>query len=267
MIDKYEEDFFNIFDFLILLYKKKLTLILFVIFGIFIGYFFKTQSINNQSVISITINNEPVSYKKSEVYNGFRKMFFKKDVFDGWKNNRETLIKFDDIRNDSMINGILISRPTSEMMVHFKTNDSKVVAELNVKDLNEANDIFSYFEYLNLIVSKEYNDRLQKEKKILENIIYGQMKVSSEETNTDKIPLQIVDATIYSFLGIDRFISKYKNNDLVFSITRPTELSDNSFAYLNYLMTIIFFILGIIFIVFIEGFKNHIKKINNNLDK
>lgn len=267
MVYKYEEDFFNIFDFLILLFKKKLTLISFVIIGISISFYFKVQNVKNQSEIIIRVNNEPTSYKMGQVLEDFKKVFYKKETFDRWKNNRETLIKFDNIRNYSIVDNILTTRPDTMRTVQFKNEGGNVVAKLNVQSLEEADEIFNYLTFLNKLISKEYYNRLIKEKNILENIIFGDINVAGKKNDNDRIPLQILDNTLYNFLGVDRFISQYNQKELIFEISRPLELSSSRSPYIYYIIVILFLILGIIFITFIEGFKNHLKKNNHNLDK
>ncbi len=242
------EDDFNIYDFIIMLYEHKITILIFVLIGISTTIFTYTKKI--QYEISIIIDNPPPQNNKDEkTFNHLLRLFYDEKTFANWDGLKKSSFQFKDIKKSFEENGINLIKSEGDLPVSFKSSSNpeggnyKYIALLSLENDKHINDIYNYLNYLNDIISNDYKRHSLREKKLLINM--------EEKSNLSN-----------QLITNDRFISFLEENMLVYFIERPKKINKQTpkIIILQTYPVFLSLLFGIIFVTFRSGFQNHIKQ-------
>ena len=200
-----EIDLFKLFK---TLWDSKRQISAFIVIAVLLSgsfIFFKTPLYKSELFYSI--DTIPPFYQKEKVSIDFKKKFYSKSTFKGWrKSNYNTSLVFEDFSATEVINGFVLSKSVAGPLATLeKKNDSYIL--VNSDHLSILDDFFKYAEYINNLLKVEYINRAKDELNIIET------KFKDFSGTNDTIISQI--------LTIDRYIAAVKKGD-VFTIQNPT---------------------------------------------
>ena len=255
-----DNDFFNIFEFILMLYKNKFTILIFVFIGSLFTIYFYNESNTYKSNINISINNKPPFSQERNIYDHLERLFYLEVEFKKWNKNHKSTINFNHIRNNFEKDGHVLNKDKNNLMVDFtQGKENNFLANLNISNIRQASDIFNYLNYLNTVINDEFYIRSLKEEKLLQNSRGSISKNVKENSNSTNMT-QIMDGRFESLLKTKRFISNYQKKRMVFVIKPPSTLVKPGLIILEFIPLFMSILFSIIFIIFKTGFQNHIKR-------
>ena len=246
------DDEIDVYEILLILWNGKwivgLCMLVFLLIG---GFKLMSHETTYESQINYSIDNVPPFYDEQKGRRDFQFMFYSENYFNTWKKeNKDSLIKFDDFTQTINLDGILITKDISSrlaVLIKEKTKDNDILSHILIKtnQLKLLNDFFNYSNYLNNELNKKYIKRATEELDVIkkENLV-------SQNDFTRLI------------LEIDRYIEIAKDGGNALLINHPTEPEVTSEKSITILA--IYFAIGCmigIFLVFIlKIYRNKIKK-------
>lgn len=246
----FEQDF-ELLDIILTIWKKKVLIIIFTLFGLLLSgihyYFTMKNNINEtplyESKIFFSIDYLPAFYSnhfaKEELYKDFERFFYSKDVFDVWDlNNKDSYLfeTFGNFKFDS--NGYFQNKNEHDPKIFINYLNKEYLITILT---NNKNDIFKVYDYAKSVSDLIDDKFIAKYELILKRIekIDSSSDLFSSLTNI----IQSIDNEI--------LINNLKNNGNIMKVTKPTipidKIHNDQHSFFNYLF---FTLLGTIFGIF-----------------
>ena len=163
-----------------------------------------------ESKLAYSINAKPPFYTDEKVFTDFKKYFYSKKIFEEWKKSiGTTSLVFDSFSETQEFEGILISKKEDDRLANLisgKKGISFVVIKSN--QLSILNDFFKYNNFINNILTDEYNIRAKDELRIIES------RLKDVYSANVGIAQRVLD--------IDRFVVTIEKGSHVFKLLHPT---------------------------------------------
>ena len=222
--DHNSTDGIHIFDFLILVWKSKGLIALFIIFTLSISYsFVALQDEKYESKLNYEIYLEPPFYQGDKINKDFKKIFYSKQFFDDWDRNNKKNISFNDLTR---------GKPEIKFLSTKKSNYISIASS----DQQLLEYLYDYSNHVNDALTDQYASRAKLEIKMIK-ALYTSFGVPGSN-NYNQI------------LTLDRFISAVDDGSKTLIIKFPTTpVSSKPNTVIIYLISIIFgLVIGIVFI-------------------
>lgn len=235
----YEIDLILIFNHL---WKNKSILISFILISFFISTcFIFIQKPKYESNIFLTPDTISPFYNLDEHFIDFEKLFYSDKIFNDWKkNNSQSSLSYDLLKNTNTIDGVLFSNNDTNNFITI----NKDLISIKSKDVFILNDIYEYLNFVNLNLNNIYLTQANNDLEILNNIF--------NEKNFEN------EISIGNILNLERFILEIKNGSNIFIVDRP--LTPYKTSINNILVYLISFFICTFFgvlLVFIRSYKNN----------
>jgi hypothetical protein len=269
-MNKTDEDI-DLIEFLLLLWKGKWVILSFTILAALSGGSFsiikskfeveKKPIYETELMYTIDtippINYNNQSYETHKVFSDYQKMFYKKEIFDNWKNlNNKSELSFENFTNTIDLRGITVLKKERNRLTILKTKDEGKYIYIRADSFSKINDIFNYSTFVSGELTSEYAKLTKKEYAIIFNKI-NELNDAYAKDPTENFIYKVMTLDGYltsQLITIDDYLAKVKNGAKAVYIQRPTmpkNLNDkgNKDSYFKILIfTVIGSTIGIFFI-------------------
>ena len=235
-----EIDLLKLFYFL---WDGKWIIITFLFLGLGIGFYLSSnKNPSYESKIIYSIETLPPFYTEDKAITDFQYFFYSQNIFNNWKKNYPSDLKFDFFSKEKIINGLKYSKEDEEQLAKLLiSEDDPIIFYLLVKtnDTNLLNDFFNYFNYISDKITSEYFQTAKEELNLIDSRLQELTNVdidfdlSLEELDRlsvddlikfnirDKL-LTLDDGLIKNVLAVNRFIVAVDNGKKIYKIEPPT---------------------------------------------
>jgi hypothetical protein len=197
------------------------------------------------SKIGYITDTLPPFYEADKVYADFKKLFYNKDIFEGWQNDHgKTSLMFDDFSNSKVVEGIYLKKNKGAQLAQLMGTGSDSFIKINTNQLVILDDFFNYANYINKVLRIKFVKRAQEELEII---------------NASFKDIQLADINIVeTSLAIDRYVGAAEKGDDVFLIQRPTLPQKINFKLIKFFYAgILGGLIGVIFILCRSSILKH----------
>ena len=158
-----------------------------------------------ETKIQLTIQNDVPFTKNELVIEKYRDFFYNQNYFNRWKKGTNTAsnLSFDFIDREVRNNGLSFQKDRSELSTYFEEYGLTVRSN----DINILRGVYSYMEFINNAVSKDY---LQSRTSLSENLI-----------KPSTLNLQESEKAIGYIIDLQVFIGKIASGQSIFIINKP----------------------------------------------
>ena len=207
-----QDDDIDLFELFQTLWDGKWPISAFIVIAVLLGgsFLFISNSLY-QSKINFSIDTIPPFYDNQKVITDFKKKFYSKSTFNGWKkSNDNTLFTFEDFSLTEVVNGFILSKAEGQQLAVLGQKKRMESTHIIVKSdqFSMLNDFFMYAEYINNLLKIEYVNRAKDELNIIETRFRDFSTAS--------------DTVITNILTIDRYIDSAEKGTKVLYISHPT---------------------------------------------
>lgn len=154
----------------------------------------------------------PIHSSSAQVRSDFEKQFHNVKNFEGWKkNNPNSVLELNDFKLTEEIEGIIISRQASDLLVKINSNSETETffIRANTGNLKLLNDVYTYAQNINSKVTESYAEKVKSEVNLIQAI--NSKSINGEQ----KLNLNI--------LPYQRYLLAYQDGQKALFISRPTK--------------------------------------------
>jgi len=224
-----EIDLFELFE---TLWRGKWFISGFVAISVLLGggFLFIVTPIYESKLV-LFVENPPPFYETEKVRSDFKRLFYSKSSFEGWKSkNAQSELVFEDFNITEVINGFIFVKKEGDVLANLslenrakKQIESILVVKTNKHSL--INEFFRYESHINNLLTSEYVKRAEDELKIidsrLQSMVPSDIALVNNMLNFDRY-IASAKKDVSTLLNLDRYIASTKKGIKVISLSRPT---------------------------------------------
>jgi capsular polysaccharide biosynthesis protein len=217
-VSQLNDDEIDLFELFETLWRGKWFISGFVAISVLLGggFLFITTP-NYESKLVFLVENAPPFYETEMVESDFKKLFYSKSSFEGWKSeNAQSELVFEEFNITEVINGFTYVKEERDLLVNIveeksssaleEKSSSALVVKTNKPSL--LNEFFRYTSHINNLLTSEYVKRAEDEIKIIDSrfqsLMMSDISFGNDMTN------------------IVRYIVSANKGIKVISLSRPT---------------------------------------------
>ncbi|MDA9648947.1 Wzz/FepE/Etk N-terminal domain-containing protein [Alphaproteobacteria bacterium] len=244
-------DEINLFELSKTLWDGRWSISAFVALAILLsgGYIFSKDNVY-ESKLFYKGGEIPPFYNFTKVSNDFHKKFYSEKVFNDWKKgNSKISLRYDDFNSIDMVNGYMLTKNENKQLATFeKTKHGNFIVLIKSNQLNILDSFFKYTNYINGLLTNEYNIRMKEEFAIIES---SYKNLTIEDNNLVKTVLRF-DNLVKTVFLYERYIINANNGTKALIIqppTKPKKIFPKSYIILAISATL-GGIIGVFFVLF-----------------
>ena len=226
-VSQLNDDEIDLFELFETLWRGKWFISGFVAISVLLGggFLFITTP-NYESKLVFLVENAPPFYETEMVESDFKKLFYSKSSFEGWKSeNAQSELVFEEFNITEVINGFTFVKEERGLLVNIveEKSSSALVVKTNKPSL--LNEFFRYTSHINNLLTSEYVKRAEDEIKIIDSrfqsLMMSNISFGNDMTNIDRY-IAFAKKDLSTSLNLDRYIVSANKGIKVISLSRPT---------------------------------------------
>ena len=163
------DDEIDLIELIIMLWRAKVTLVVFLVIGGFAGGLFAvTNGQPYETTLKYEVYKAPPFRSKTQIYNDIKRQFYDRNTVSIWKEaNPNSEIDFDLISDSKVIDGFAFERKTRDRFIAILPR----LALVKSNNVNLLADVSDYLKFLSAKASDDYRVKVEKEHDRLERFV------------------------------------------------------------------------------------------------
>jgi hypothetical protein len=168
-VSQLNDDEIDLFELFETLWRGKWFISGFVAISVLLGggFLFITTPIYESKLVFL-VENAPPFYEPEKVESDFKKLFYTKSSFEGWKSeNAQSELDFEEFNITEVINGFTFVKEEGDLLANIVKEKSLSALVVKANKLSLLNEFFDYENFVNNKLTSDYVLRAKDELKVI----------------------------------------------------------------------------------------------------